>query len=133
MKSLEIWANKIKEKWKNTKFSDFVKQIASWRPIVLAKNKWLISRYWNSDRIDFIDYKIFNQNRDELTNNWINYNFDINFFENIKELFSIVKLPNLLRFLENENADFADEVLGSQNVYLSSAVASCENVLYSIW
>lgn len=39
----------------------------------------------------------------------------------------------MLRYGQNENVDFANEVLNSKNVYLSSTViVDCENVLYSI-
>jgi hypothetical protein len=34
---LKYWQNKIKEKRKQTKFNDFIKEILSWYPLVLNK------------------------------------------------------------------------------------------------
>jgi hypothetical protein len=38
MTSLEKWENIIKEKRKKTDFRVFLKEIASWNPIILHKN-----------------------------------------------------------------------------------------------
>jgi hypothetical protein len=39
MSNIHFWEDKIKEKRKKTTFRDFVKEITSWSPLNLYKNK----------------------------------------------------------------------------------------------
>lgn len=77
---LNIWKNKIKEKRKNTEFRDFLMQTASWLPIVYHNVDWLVSRYPKSDRINICHFNEFEEKRDDFVNNWLNYDFSLDFF-----------------------------------------------------
>ncbi len=133
MGNLDYWQDKMKEKRKKTLFNDFLKEVVSWYPLILSKNNWIISRYPNTPRIKWIlNYADFDKLRDSLTNKGIKYNFELDFFQNYLTLFKSIDLPSVISYAGNENAWFADTVLNSKNIYLSSAVIqNCENVLYS--
>ncbi|USN57718.1 MAG: hypothetical protein H6767_04995 [Candidatus Peribacteria bacterium] len=51
MSRIQHWQEKIKEKKKQTSFRDFLKEITSWKPIILYKNTGYISRYPEVSRI----------------------------------------------------------------------------------
>jgi hypothetical protein len=38
MQSIKVWEDKMKEKRKNTPWREFLKEIASWRPLTFYKN-----------------------------------------------------------------------------------------------
>jgi spermidine/putrescine-binding protein len=50
MSNLKYWQEKIKQKRKQTSWDDFIKEIASWFPIMMNKNKNLISVFPESPR-----------------------------------------------------------------------------------
>jgi hypothetical protein len=121
MQDLKIWEEKIKEKRKNTKFRDFVKEIASWLPLSFYKEGAMISRYPTKKRIKkIIDSKKFE--KEILNIPHTEYQASKTFFENLSELYDDMPFANMIYFGENENSSFADIVLGSKNVYLSSNV-----------
>ncbi|EKE26696.1 MAG: hypothetical protein ACD_4C00189G0002 [uncultured bacterium (gcode 4)] len=133
MSNLIKWENRIKEKRQKITFNDFIKEIASWYPLILNKNNWFISRYPKSDRVKWVlKYVDFEHTRDSLISKWVEYDFSLSFFENYKVLFKSIDLPSLIIYAGNENAWFSDIVLWSKNIYLSSAIIQgCENILYS--
>ncbi len=134
MTNLKNWQNKIKEKRQNTPFRDFLKEIVSWHPIVLQKNSWMVSKYPQTQRVKkVINFEKFHENRDNLLEKWIDYNFWVKFFENYKSLWDSIELFNLVNYWWTENSQFSDMALNSKNVYMSSAViGNCENILYSL-
>ncbi len=132
MQSLKVWEDKMKEKRKNTPWREFLKEIASWRPLTFYKNGWLTSRYPSSNRINISSNDDYNKDYDSFTNFWINYDFDVDFFKNFKKIFLATHLPTTINFVWTENSEYADQVYSSKNVYLSNViVVNCENVLYS--
>ncbi len=72
---------------------------------------------WWSDKWDTMEY-----GRD--------YDFSRSFFEQFNELASKVPWVNLWGF-SNTNADYANYIAYSKNVYLSSSILSSENIYYS--
>lgn len=96
------------------------------------KNKWKISRYPETERVNnLISWKDFFE---LIWNNpnQIDYSFSKNFFENFKELFVNQTLPALWQVGENENCEYSDTTFGSKNSYLT--IVNCfdvENLLYS--
>lgn len=132
MSKLKYWQDKIKEKKKETNFSDFLMQIVSWSPIILHKKNWIITRYPESDRIKkVLSNDDFEEIRDNLTDSWVDYNFNKWFFENFWEFMKQSYFPARIVIVENENCDYSDIVLWSKNAYLSNVIINnCENILY---
>lgn len=133
MQDITLWKEKIKEKVRATLRRDFVQHITSWYPLVLTKNAWYISSYPPTPRIaGIIPYKEYEAGRDDLVHQWLDYDFEQDFFHNIQRLRDQTKLPNLLQFADNENSDYAYCVLGSKNVYMGfTIIKDVENCLYS--
>lgn len=131
---IKQWQDIIKNKRKQTTFHDYVRDLASWLPLVLHKNNGMISRFPETDRIKpVIDFNDFDNNVDSLLDHGIEYDFDQDFFHNFQKLFKSINLWNLNNFANNENASFSDAVYNGKNVYLCSTVISgCENILYSL-
>ena len=124
----------IKDKRKQTSFRDYLKEIVSLRTLWFYKNNWLPSIYHDTDRIKWvISHKEFEETRDDLINQWVDYDFQKNFFDNFKSFFRSIKQPPTRLFEECDNANFSDQTVASKNCYLSYVVInSCENVLYSL-
>lgn len=128
MTNLQYRQEKIQEKRKKTPFRDFMREIASWRPITFYKTKGLISRYPETDRIGSIigakDY-VRNQMSD---NDYYDWDFGRSFqsFWLSHQWFSVYNVAGC------ENADYGDMIHSSKNIYLSViSVYNCENILYS--
>jgi hypothetical protein len=62
-------------------------------------------------------------------NNFLN--IENSFFENFGELFKSFKLPHMIQFLENENSEYSDVIVGCKNNYLSNINTNAENCLYT--
>ncbi len=107
-------------------------EICSWIPLVLHKNKGVISRYPVSERTgSLVSGKVFSQNNDE----YLKYGRDINpsqsIFTQYQSLFKAIPIPELINE-EAENADYSDVSYMAKNIYLSFAcVMGVENVFYS--
>lgn len=131
MKDIKYFQNIIKQKRKQTNFRDFLKVFASWKPYWFTKRKWLISRYSNKKLgLNIVSNKDFQESRDDLIK--LDYDFSRGFFNNFKDLFLSVKLPALINFYKNENADFSDCNFWVKNSYLSTTVwIDSENIFYS--
>ena len=128
---LQVREEKMKEKRKQTPFREYLKEIASWSPLVFHKNNGMISKYPPVQRLGkVIPNKEHQELRDNFSKSWLDYDFSISFFENLQKLFSTVPFSHM-RNENSENCEFADVVINSKNAYLSSTVISgSENVLY---
>jgi len=132
MQDLKYYQDKIKEKRMKTPFRDFLKEISSWCSFVFNKNKWLISKYPNTPRINICSMDDFNKNVDNLVKSWLEYDNKNNFFSNYKKLLLTVKLPNLFHYIVNSNCDYSEASLNSKNAYLSNfAINENENIFYT--
>ena len=130
MSNLQNWQDKIKQKRKQTSWKDFAMEVASWFPVVLGRNNWMISVFPETERsgniVDkkqyFKDYE--NALSDENVLIW-------SFFDSFQNLFKESYKPNVIHFRENENSDFSHCVFGAKNVYLSFVIwEECENIAY---
>lgn len=130
MSNLEKWENIIKEKRKKTDFRVFLKEIASWNPIILHRNNWIISRFPETERINITSISDYTKNRESLYWKWNQYIFENNFFSNFQKLLKEVKMPSLIQ-LNVENSDFADTTYSSKNCYLCFSWFNSENSLYT--
>lgn len=135
MKTLKQWQEKIQAKRKQTTFRDFIKEIASWQPVVFHKSHWLVSRFPQTDRmlevISYSDY--YSQDSIEYTHG-IAYDESKNIFENYAKLRSKIKWINMINFFNSENSEYADVVSKWKNIYLSTFVVNGdEDVMYSFW
>ena len=109
-----------------------MKEIPSWYPFVFHRNSDMISRFPDTNKVTIVDKDIFEENRDDLVKKWIDYNSDIDFFENFKILFDQTPQPNFIHYLPSENSNYTDSANCSKNAYLSNVVVfGCENVAYS--
>ena len=130
MTDLQHRQQKIQEKRKQTSWRDFVKEICSWKPLVLSHVWWTISRFPDTHRVNPIPFDDFAKQRDKLTEYSIDL-VDENFFSLFGALLKVCPIPWLLSFYDNDNCNYADIAIGSKNCYLSYAVVNCENVFYS--
>lgn len=122
---------KIQTKRKQTPRREFVRDIASWKSLNFYKNRWMISRYPESDRITPVSHGKFYGNRDGL----LEYGVPVSWkwlFEDFWTLLRSVPLPALIHIWESENSSYADLVASAKYAYLSVTVFNeCENVFYS--
>jgi len=135
MSHLDYWNKKIQEKRRLTSWKQYIKEIASWLPLAFYKRWWNICRYPDSDRVNekLLSPTEFTEYRETLTEQWYVYDFTKGFFENFSTLFKSVNLSTSTNLLSAENANYADRVAWSKNVYLSNiVVVGCENVMYSV-
>jgi len=133
MADIKKWELKMQEKKKNNTFNDFLKDIVSWYPIVIYKNKGLLSIYPDTDRsCPVVNTKAFEENRESLIESGFHYDFNIDFFQNFDNLHKNTPLPALYNYTGAENSDYAFTVYMARNCYLSfTVIKECENVLYS--
>jgi len=133
MPDLKIRQDKIKAARSQTPFREFVKEIGTWFSLVLHKKDGMISKYPDTPRVKkIIPYKEFHEREDERLKNGLDYDHNKSFLEQWTELFKTTPHPNVINYYWVENADFADEVLRSKNVYLShTIIGDCENIFYS--
>ncbi len=124
---------KMQEKRKQTPWREFVMEIWPRFGTYLGKKDGIISRYPDTDRIGkVVSYKEFEQNRENLCQYGIIYNFENNFFQNFQKLIKDIPIASTLVAGQIENADYADDTMNARNVYLSfGVVTDTSNVLYS--
>ncbi len=126
MTDLKYFQNKIKQKRKQTNFRDFLMEIWSWTPLVYYKNELWFSRYPDTSRVQI------KKDNWENTENIKDYLSDKWFFNDFQKLFLETPLDNIIQIGKNENTRYADMIINSKNVYLSSWIArDNENILYS--
>ena len=136
MSKMKEWENKIKMIRSQTPFRAFIKELASWMPIVLYKTQeGYLSRYPDTPRVaKKLSPKKYYQEVDDFINRWIDVDFSITFFENYKKLLQVVPLLGRVCTMNAENSDFAESVVNVKNVYLSYIVINgCENVFYTFY
>ncbi len=133
--TLNNWKSRIQEKRKQTPWREFVKQIASWQPIVFYKYNWLVSRFPQTDRIgEVVKYSDYYSQDSALYLDWMEYDKELSFFENWQKLRLGLKSTNMINFFLSENSDYWDVVSKWKNVYLSSYVVNTnEDIVYSFW
>ena len=133
MTNLKHWQEKIKEKRMQSSFSDFLRDICSWYPLVLYKQNKFISLYPETDRSPpVISHDDFELSIPALLDHGLDYDFGISFFDNFQSLLRNVPFSALYNYSGAENSNFAFSVLNSKNCYLSFTVISdCENIAYS--
>ncbi|MDD2870804.1 MAG: hypothetical protein PHS49_02340 [Candidatus Gracilibacteria bacterium] len=133
MKDLKYFQNIIKEKRKNTPFRDFLKEIVSWSTVVLHRNNGIISKFPDTDRIKgVIPNKDFENSRDDLINQGIDYDYEKSFFKNFQKLLLSIDIFDFLIYGGSENTYYSDVILNSKTVYLSfTVINNCENIFYS--
>lgn len=131
MKDLKYYEKIIQEKRKQTSFRDFLKDIASWFPIMLVKNKGKISIFPDTPRSgNIVDKKQYFEKHENTLLDEINLEGD--FFDLFQQNFRDSYKPNVIHFRDNLNSDFSNCVFGAQNVYLSFVIwEECENIAYS--
>ncbi len=131
MKDLKYYEKIIQKRRKQTDFRDFLKEIASWFPIMLVKNQGMISTFPDTPRSGNVVSKeeYFEKHENTLL---AEMNLEGDFFELFKKHFRDFNKPNVIHFRDNPNSDFSHCSFGAKNIYLSFVVwEECENVGYS--
>lgn len=105
--ALDYYIQKIQEKRKQTPFREFIREIVSWKPIVLHRNMLFISRFPVSDRVTVVDRKIFESNQSNM-DDVLRDNDSLSFFDSLSTVFRKTPLPPTIHFFENENSEYAD-------------------------
>ena len=132
MKNLNYYKKILQDKSKDLSFSDYLKYITSWQELSFYKVDWLVSRFPKTNRISgVIKFKEFDDKIEQSIKNAKSYNFSKSFFENFRELFKSIRMPDMIQFLENENSEYSDVVVWCKNNYLSNVTTNSENILYS--
>jgi hypothetical protein len=76
--------------------------------------------------------KDFDTEREDFTEQRLDYDFNLNFFDNFKKLYKNTLLPSTIN-IGSENCDYSEISVFVKNAYLSfTTVSGCENVLYSV-
>lgn len=127
MSNLQQRQEKIQAKRKQTSFRDFLREIASRRPLLFYKTQWWVSRYPASDRTGgIIPFKQF-EKQDTITGDYKG-----NFFRDFQSMRLHALTPAVRQVWLCENADYADMIHTGKNIYLSViSIYGCENILYS--
>jgi len=133
MPTLQERQEKIQRIKKDQRIDDLVAYIASWYPLVPRKYNDMISMFPQSERmVNVVTSKNFEETRWSLTQQWLDYSFELSFFANVKNLFAIVPQPSLIHFSDNTNANYAHCVFASKNIYMwFTIIEDVENCLYS--
>lgn len=133
--SLATLQSNIQQKRKDISFKDFIKEIASRRPMTFYKHEWWISRYPQTDRVsNLVSTDQYEHQREEFLTKWKERNDEVSFFDQFSELFASLPKERCFQMAAWENTQYADVVRWSKDVYLSNFVVIwCENVLYSMW
>ena len=134
MQELKHWKKKIQGRRKQTSFRDFLMEIASWYTLTLYNNNAIISRFPDTTRIkNVISNKSFEETRDTLSDIWYDYDNEKTFFNNFRDVFRTIDMPNTCQYGNNTNTSFSESVLNGKNVYLTfAAISDCENIAYCV-
>ncbi len=124
---------KMAKKIKKDNFRTYLKTVVSWSPLMFYKNNWLISIFPEVWRIsDIQDFESFSSQRDTILQKWLTIASNISFFWNFSKLIQNITFPATIKYMTNENSEYADSLAWVKNVYLSSNITFwSENVLYS--
>lgn len=94
----------------------------------------MVSRYPESERIVSYPTAKYEAMKDDLTKHGLRYDFSVDFFENYKRLLPIAGAPKTMKDPNALNAEYAEAVWYSKNVYLSNiVVGDCENIFYTFY
>ena len=108
MTNLQYRQEKIQEKRKKTPWKDFVRELASWKPLNMYHRDGMISRFPESDRVTVVPKKEFYAMRDWLLEYGIDYDPSKSFFEQFSSLLSSTPLPSMIECFETENSEYCD-------------------------
>lgn len=127
MSNLQDRQQKIQEKRKQTPWRDFLREIASRRPLLFYKNQGLVTRYPSTERVGpMIAY------RDLESQDQVGGERTGDFFYDFQKMRIGTKTPAVWRVGTCENADYADMVHTGKDIYLSViSVYGCEDIIYS--
>ncbi len=119
------------KKWND--YKTFLQEITSRYPLMIYKNKWLLSLYPETERsCPVISTKEFEDTRENFTSNGLEYNFDKWFFDNFSDLYKKTPFPALYDYSWVENGEYSFAAYASKNCYLSfTVITNCENIFYS--
>lgn len=133
MKDLKHWKEKIQDRRKTSEFTDFMKEIGSWIPLTFYRHDSYVTKIPPTERKpNIVSLKKFEENRDNLLKTWIDYDENTSFWKNYENLFYKIDIAAVIDYGSSQNSDYADMVLESKNVYLTTVVITeCENVMYS--
>ncbi len=128
---LKTRQEKIQNQKKKNSRKDFVKEVCSWRPLLLHKNNGFISRFPESWREwTLLSKDKMNEIRDDLLIEKDYYESD--FFTSYANLWKDTPKEVLIHFEGTENCDFSDVAHSSKNWYLSYNITTgCSNICYS--
>ncbi len=128
MINLQDREDKIKAKRKNTPFRDFIGECGSRRPMTFYKNRWHISRYPQSDRIQNI---VSTKDHQEMRHERHDRDYSGDFLDDIRLLLEDVPIAAINQH-SSENCEYSDASFNVKNVYLSMVTTRwSENVAYS--
>lgn len=133
--NLQHRQQKILNQAKETDFRDFVMQIASRYPLNLYKQDGMMTRFPPTERSPRIISKAeFADSMDHNTQYGVDYDMSQTFWSQLSSLFKTVPMSHLIELRgPTENAEYADMVTASKNVYLSRNVTkNNQNVIYSL-
>lgn len=134
MASLHYRQQKIQNiRMKKTR-REFVKEIASRRPLTFYKQQWGISRYPISDRIGtLLNSMSYEDRRKGFEMYGKLFDPSISFFDQFAALFKAVPHDRCFQMWAWENTQYADVVWWSSNIYLSNFVVyGCSHVSTSM-
>lgn len=134
MPSLSHRQSKIQSVRKETSRKQFIKEIASRRPLTFYKQQWWISRYPVSNRIGvLIDSVSYETQRESFEIFGKEFDVTRSFFDQFADLFKSIPHDRCFQMGGGENTWFADVVRGSSDVYLSNFVVyDCSQVSTSM-
>ncbi len=100
------------------------KCISTWKEIISIYSpdkelKNYETKVWWSDKWDTMDY-------------WVEFDFNITFFEQYKKLLITIPVQNIYGF-GNEGSEYTNYIWNSKNCYLTVAWVELENIYYSFW
>lgn len=128
MSNLQQRQEKIQEKRKKTEFRNFLRTIASFRPLTFCKNQGMISRYPDSKRIWKLS-PIKDFERDQMVSDDL---YIDDFFHSFQLLRLQQTIPSVYHVAWCENCDYSDMIHSGKNIYLSTiSTYWCEDILYS--
>lgn len=132
MTTLEKYENLIKEKRKNTSFRDYLKEIVSRYNLNLYKRDWIITPYNPDFKWKLVSLQEFEKLRSDYDKLWVDYDFNLNFWENYRILFDKISYSAFALWWVNENSNYGYNVFYVKNCYISFEICFSENVAYSV-
>lgn len=123
---------KIWNRQQQYSFREFLFHVASRRPLTFYKNNDVFGHFPPHTKIHIVDSKIYDSDRDSLTEYWFSYDFEKSFFAQQEHLLYLIPFPNILLIWACENSIFSSFSVNCKNTYLSTTINGWENICYSI-